>query len=260
MAKTALITGGTAGIGHELARCFARDGHDIIVVARSAERLDKVCSVLHDKFKVKATPLPADLSDPAAPQQIVDRLQSDGIEIEYLVNNAGFGTNGPFYKTELATELEMIQVNVSSLVAMTHLFLQPMVARKSGRIMNVASTAAFQPGPHMAIYCATKAFVLSFTEAIDIELKGTGVTVTGLCPGATTTEFQARAKMDKVPLVNGMVPMMTAKAVAEQGYRAMMAGKTVCVTGAMNKLGAMSIRITPRKMAATIAGKMMAAK
>ena len=259
MAKTALITGGTAGIGRELARCFAREGHDVVLVARSAERLEEACKELREAFDVKATPLPADLSDPAAPQMIFDRLESDGTEIEYLVNNAGFGTNGPFDKSDLATELEMIQVNVSALVAMTHLFLGPMVARKSGRIMNVASTAAFQPGPHMAVYCATKAFVLSFTEAIDIELKGTGVTVTGLCPGATTTEFQARAKIEDIPLIKGgMVPVMTAKAVAEQGYRAMMSGKTVYVNGAMNKLGVLSIRIAPRKMAATLAGKMMA--
>ncbi|MEX2015231.1 MAG: SDR family NAD(P)-dependent oxidoreductase, partial [Candidatus Hydrogenedentales bacterium] len=172
MAKTALITGGTAGIGRELARCFARDRHDVVLVARSAERLDQVCGELRDEFKVQATPLPADLSNPAAPQQIFDKLQTDVIEVEYLVNNAGFGTNGPFADSDLPTELEMIQVNVSALVAMTHLFLRPMVGRKSGRIMNVASTAAFQPGPHMAIYCATNAFVLSFTEAIDVELRG----------------------------------------------------------------------------------------
>ena len=258
MAINTLITGATAGIGYELAKCFAADGHGVALVARSKDRLEKVAGELASTFGIDTKVFPADLSDPAAPQSLFDAVRSDGIEIEYLVNNAGFGTNGKFVETNLATELNMMQVNMNALVSLSKLFVAGMIARESGRILNLASTASFQPGPNMAIYCATKAFVLSFTEAFAVELAGTGVTVTALCPGGTETEFQARAEISDIPIVNsGFIPFMKAEEVAKQGYRGFMRGDTVTVTGLMNKLGAFSIRMTPRKLAAQLAGKMM---
>jgi hypothetical protein len=253
-----LITGATAGIGHELARCFAKNGHGVALVARTRDRLDSVAEELSSGYGVNAIAIVADLSDPAAPQAIYDRIQGEGLEIGYVVNNAGFGVNGKFAETNLATELNMMQVNMGALVALTKLFMAGMIARKQGRIMNVASTASFQPGPNMAIYCATKAFVLSFSEAIAVELKRSGVTVTALCPGGTETEFQSRAEIHEIPLVkNGLRPLMKGDEVAEQGYNAMMKGERVCVTGLMNKILAASIRVTPRKVAAELAGRLM---
>ncbi len=258
MAKTALITGATAGIGYELAKCFARDGHDVILVARTEERLRAVAEELEQVFKIKAHAHPADLSQPIAPQQIFDALTAQNLRVDFLVNNAGFGTNGRFTETSLHTELEMIQVNVSALVALTKLFLPDMVTRKSGRVMNVASTAAFQPGPYMAIYCATKAFVLSFSEAIATELQGTGVTVTAVCPGATSTEFQARSGTEDIPLIKSKLSsVMKAEPVAQIGYKAMMRGERVCVTGLMNRVAAEAVRFAPRSLSASVAAKLM---
>ena len=255
---TALITGATAGIGYELAKCFAADKYDLIINARNAERLQQVADELERAHGVKVRPFAADLGDPAAARHIFSTLEGEGVVVDFLVNNAGFGTNGPFWKTDLDIELEMLQVNMASLVTLTKLFLQRMVERNSGRIMNVASTAAFQPGPHMAIYCATKAFVLSFSEAVAAELTGTNVTVTALCPGATKTEFQDRAQINDIPLIKSGKLIMQADEVARIGYRGMMRGQTVVVTGLPNKIGAFAIRLTPRKVAAHIAGRMMA--
>ena len=258
MSKTALITGATAGIGKALAALFAADGHDLVLVARGEERLKRVAEEFEARYKISARALPADLSEPDAPRRLFDTLAGDGVEIEYLVNNAGFGLGGRFADTDLSTELNMIQLNMMSLTAMTKLFMQPMIARGHGRIMNVASTAAFQPGPYMSVYCATKAYVLSLTEAISVELNGTGVTLTALCPGGTTTEFQARAKVEETKFVKTkMIPFMTAEAVAKPGYRAFMNGKTVVITGLVNRLTAFIVRFAPRKLTANVAGMIL---
>ena len=182
MKETALITGASSGIGLDLARLFAKDGHDVVLVARSEGKLREIAAELERDFGMTAHVIVADLAKPDAPQTLVAQLP---VDVDVLVNNAGFGVLGPFVETDLAKELEMIQVNVVALTHLTKLLLPPMVARRRGRVLNVASTAAFQPGPLMAVYYATKAYVLSFSEAIADELRDSGVTVTALCPGPT---------------------------------------------------------------------------
>jgi len=236
----ALITGASAGIGLELAREFARHGYELALVARNRQRLEQIAAELKP---VPVIVVAKDLSLPEAPAEILREVPSTDV----LVNNAGFGAFGKFAETALAVDLGMMQVNMLALVALTKLYLPGMIAARSGRIMNVASTAAFQPGPLMAIYYATKAFVLSFSEAIANELEGTGVTVTALCPGPTATEFQQSAKMESSGLVKGK-KMMDARTVAEIGYRALMAGKTLSIPGLMNKLLAQSNRVSPRRL------------
>lgn len=249
MAQTALITGASSGIGLELARLFARDGIDLILAARDSERLRNAASELGARIIAR------DLADPNAPSAIYNELA--GIPIDYLVNNAGFGLGGPFLTNDGQVELDMIQVNVTSLVHLTKLFLPAMAARKSGRIMNVASTAAFQPGPLMAIYYASKAFVLSFTEAIAEELLASGVTVTALCPGPTASDFQRRAGIESVKLMkNRALGMMSSEEVARIGYRGMLAGKVIVIPGLMNKLGVQSLRLGPRAIVRKAAKKL----
>ena len=243
--KTALITGGSGGIGLELARQFAAQGHDLVLVSRNRDALEAAAGTLEGEYAIRATVIPADLADPDAPSRIFDTARAEGIEIEFLVNNAGFGLGGEFSKTDINTELDMIQVNVSALVHLTKLFMQPMLARKSGRIMNVASTAAFQPGPLMSIYYATKAFVLSFSEALDEELRNSGVTVTCLCPGTTATHFAENAGV-----TNSGVFARTQKAdaVARFGYEAMLSGERVAIPGFRNKIMVQAERLASRKL------------
>lgn len=251
---TALITGASTGIGYALSRCFAADHHDLILVARQEQKLHAVAEELRGTFGVAAHVIVADLAQPDAPRKLADAVQANALAVDFLVNNAGFGLGGPFSETALAAELEMIQVNIASLVYLTKLFLPAMIERKSGRIMNVASTAAFQPGPFMAVYYATKAFVLSFSEAISNELSGTGVTVTALCPGPTASDFQARANIQETRLIKSkMMGLMSAEAVAQIGYRGLLSGKRVVVPGLMNKLGVQGTRLTPRRLSAQIA-------
>ncbi|HEX8391651.1 MAG TPA: SDR family oxidoreductase [Longimicrobium sp.] len=255
---TALVTGASGGIGAELAERFARDGWDVILVARSREGLQRVGEALSAKYGVRHHVIPADLTDPAAPQTLFDSVAGLGLTVDALVNNAGFGLAGTFVDvgegepTALARELEMLQVNVVALTHLSKLFLPGMVERKRGFVMNVASTAAFQPGPLMAVYYASKAYVLSFSEALSVELDGTGVTVTALCPGATRTEFQVAAGMENSRLFRGG-QVMTAGEVADAGYAAMRAGKPVVITGAANRVMAFSTRLIPRRMAARVA-------
>lgn len=249
MPQTALITGASSGIGLELAKIFARNNCNLILVARESDRLRQTAAALHARV------IPRDLADPQSPQAIYDELAST--PVDYLVNNAGFGLGGPFSTTDRQTELDMIQVNVTSLVDLTKLFLPAMLARKSGRILNVASTAAFQPGPLMAIYYASKAFVLSFTEAIAEELTGSGLTVTALCPGPTASDFQRRAAIEHINLVkNKRIGMMSSAEVAEIGYRGMLAGKVIVIPGIMNKLGVQSLRLGPRAIVRKVARKL----
>jgi short-subunit dehydrogenase len=248
---TALVTGASSGIGLELVKLFARDGYHVVMVARGAEKLREIGRELEMRTGAVATVIGTDLADPAAPPEILKRLEGEGIEVDVLVNNAGYGTYGPFAGTDAVRELGMIQVNVTALTHLSKLFLPGMLHRKRGALLNVASTAAFQPGPLMAVYYATKAYVLSFSEALANELEGTGVTVTALCPGPTRTGFQAGAKMERSRLVRGPWVMDAAR-VARAGYDGMRRGKTLVIPGLANRLLAQSVRFTPRKLVTRI--------
>lgn len=254
--KTALITGASGGIGYDLAKEFASHGYHVVLLARSKEKLEQLAQELSKAYGIQATVLAQDLGAPAAPQQIFEQLEKAGITIDVLVNNAGFASYGFFHELDMQKELEMIQLNVMALVHLTRLFLPGMVARQSGKILNIASTAAFQPGPLMAVYYATKAFVLSFSEAIANELENTGVTVTALCPGPTESGFQARAAMEDSKLVQS--GLMDSATVAKAGYEGLMQGKTVVIPGLFNKVGALAPRFVPRSMATRVVRNMQA--
>jgi len=252
--RLALITGASVGLGEHFATRFARDGYDLVLVARNAARLEAVAERLR-LHKVKVHVMPADLSDPAAPQALFEATVSQGLEVECLVNNAGFGSHGAFLDLDLTHEAEMVEVNCSALLRLTHLFARPMRERKSGKILNIASTAAFQPGPFMATYFATKAFVLSFTEALAYELRGTGVTATCSCPGATDTEFSKRAGNDKTVLFKRS-GVAKPEDVVNRAFEAMMSGEVVAVHGFLNWLGAGSVRLGPRALVRALAASL----
>ncbi|HEV3032030.1 MAG TPA: SDR family oxidoreductase [Polyangia bacterium] len=252
--KTALVTGASSGIGLELAQLFAADGHDVVLVARRKTELEALARRLVAERGVRAHVVAEDLSDAAAPERIVAEVGRLGLTIELLVNNAGFGAKGRFAELELGRQLRMIQVNVMALVHLTGLLLPGMLARRSGRILNLGSTAGFQPGPGMAVYYATKAFVNSFTEALAFELSGTGVTATVSCPGATATEFGRVAGNGKTRLFKR--GFMAAPVVAEAAYRAMLAGKVSVIHGARNKLLIHSQRLAPRAAVRAIAARL----
>ena len=253
--KTALITGASSGIGLDLAHLFAADRWDLVLVARSEGKLRETAAELEKQFGISATVLPADLAKPDAAHEIDGALAAKGIEIEALVNNAGFGDRGAFWESDERTELEMLQVNIVALTQLTRLLLPKMVARNSGRILNVASTAAFQPGPYMAVYYASKAYVLSFSEAVADELRNTKVTVTALCPGPTATGFASVAGTESTNLFRLSKPMRSDD-VARLGYKGMLAGRRLVVTGMRNKLLAQAVRVSPRRMVTMIARKM----
>jgi uncharacterized protein len=241
---TALITGASGGIGEALARQLAAEGHDVILVARSEGKLQTLATDLASKHSVKADVVTADLAETAAGTALAERLA--GRQIDILVNNAGFGDFGEFYKADPAKVSQMVNLNVATLTDLTRALLPAMVERKSGKVLNVASTAAFMPGPLMAEYYATKAYVLSFSEAIADELRQTGVTVTALCPGPVDSGFQSGADMHDSKLVKGK-KIMSAETCAKLAVAGMNAGKPVVVTGLMNKLQAMSPRLVPRR-------------
>jgi len=251
--KTALITGASSGIGLELARVFAREGHNLVLVARSGDRLRQLAGELEKSHSTRSLILAADLTEPGASAYVLDQTTRAGIAIDFLVNNAGFGQYGFFAENDLEECLRQIQLNVTTLTHLTRLYLPEMINRKCGYILNVASTAAFQPGPLMAVYFATKAYVLNFSEALANELAGTGVTVTCLCPGATATEFHKRANATAMNLLR--MGMMDAHTVAEDGYRALMEGKPVVISGLRNWLIAQSVRFSPRRLVTAIARK-----
>src|SRR4051812_14268121 len=256
---TALVTGGSAGIGLELAKVLARNGYDLVLVSRTRDALEAAAGQIEGKHDVKAHVFAADLRRREAPESIFDFLHNENIPIEILVNNAGFGLGGEFADTELTRELEMIQVNIAALTHLTKLFLPAMIKAKSGRVLNIASTAAFQPGPLMAVYYASKAYVLSFSEAIASELNRTGVKVTALCPGPTDTEFQKRAGVETAPAFQGPI-MMDSMTVARIGYRGMIAGKRVVIAGVRNKIMAGMSHFTPRPIVLSIVKKMNEAR
>lgn len=251
--KTALITGASFGIGLELARIFAREGHDLVLVARSADKLRQLASELERSHSTRSLILATDLTEPGAAAYVLDQTTRAQIVVNILVNNAGFGQYGFFAENDLEECLRQIQLNVTTLTHLSRLYLPEMIGRKEGRILNVASTAAFQPGPLMAVYFATKAYVLHLSEALANELQGTGVTVTCLCPGATATEFHRRANATEMRLLK--MGSMDAKTVAEDGYRALMAGKPVAISGFKNWLVAQSVRFSPRRLVTAVARK-----
>lgn len=245
--QTVLITGASSGIGWELAKLFAADGHDLVLVARREEKLKELAKELADKHQARSTIISADLAKPSAGAAIAGSLEARKITVDILVNNAGYGTWGAFSQNALEPELQMIQVNIGALTELTRRFLPGMIQRKRGRILNVASTAAFQPGPYMAVYYATKAYVLSFTEALSNELQGTGVTVTALCPGPTESGFQSVAHMESSKLVTSR-KMPSSAEVARAGYQALLSGKRVFIHGFANRVVANGVRFLPKGM------------
>jgi short-subunit dehydrogenase len=247
----ALITGASGGIGRDLADLFAGDGFDLLLVARSAGALHELAAELTRRHGVTAAAIVADLAAPGSPDAVRAAADAHGAAVDVLVNNAGHGLYGRFSETELAVEMGMIQLNVSALTHLTKLFLPPMLARGRGRILNVASTAAFQPGPMMAVYYATKAYVLSFSEALAEELSGTGVTVTCLAPGATRTGFQARAGMDRARLFRGP-NVLDSASVARRGYAGLMRGERLVVPGVVNQAIVQAVRLLPRRLVTRI--------
>src|SRR3954471_16953501 len=268
--QTALVTGSSSGIGLELAKVLARHGYDLVLVARKRDALEAVAGQIEGQYDVKAHVFAADLRRREAPEAIWDFLRNEAIPVTVLINNAGFGLGGEFADTELTRELEMIQVNIAALTHLTKLVLPAMIQvniaalprgtqlslpamikAKSGRVLNVASTAAFQPGPLMAVYYATKAYVLSFSEALAEELRNTGVTVTALCPGPTRTEFASEAGVTNSRLFS-LFGAADATDVAEYGFRAMMEGTRVAIPGIKNKIVAQVNRISPRAITAKV--------
>jgi len=249
--QTALITGASTGLGLEFAHLFARDQFNLVLVARSGPKLAELAEQLHTSHGITVKTIPLDLGLPGSSQTLFEETQRAGIQVDILVNNAGYGMSGEFAQIPLEESYGQIQLNITALTLLTRLYLGPMLERRSGKIMNVASTAAFQPGPLMAVYYATKAYVLSFTEAIADELRTSGVSVTCFCPGATLTEFQKRSRTEDSRLFKRLMPM-DAKTVAADGYRALMEGKTLAISGFRNWLVAESVRFAPRKIVTAI--------
>jgi short-subunit dehydrogenase len=239
-----LITGASEGMGLEFARLFARHGYPLILVARNKSRLNVLARELSTTHHVDVRTIEKDLSLPAAPEELKSLIDDQKIPVGILVNNAGFGVHGPFYQTDWKATEDMLNLNMITLTHLTRLFLPDMLKRGRGRILNVASTAAFQPGPFMACYFASKAYVLSFTEALAEELSGTGVTVTAFCPGPTRTQFQKRSGTENIR--ENSFAMEAAPAV-EAAYRGLMKGKRLVIPGFTNKLFAILVRLFPRQ-------------
>lgn len=242
---TALITGASNGIGLELASIHASKKGNLVIVARNKARLNELKGELEKKYSVSVYAIEKDLSETNAAQEVYDEVQRNNIRIDYLINNAGFGDFGMFADSNWNKQLQMINLNITTLTHLTRLFLPQMIANKGGKIMNLASTAAFQPGPTMSVYYATKAFVLSFSQAINNELENKNITITALCPGATESGFQAASAMEESKLVkNKKLP--SSKEVADYGYKAMLKGKPVAIHGFMNAVMANSVGFMPR--------------
>ena len=242
--KTVLITGASNGFGMEFAKLFAIDGYNLVLVARSVDRLRELGYSLQDEHQLQQVCIvQSDLSRREAPQEIYDQLKQKGVHVDVLVNNAGVGVHGFFHETELDRELDLIQLNITSLVHLTKLFLKDMVARNEGKILNLASIVSFMPSPLMAVYAASKAFVLSFSEALQNEVKDKNITITALCPGASDTYFFKRADAENSRAANG--PLSSPEDVARDGYAALMKGETRIVSGVLNKVQAGISNVLP---------------
>jgi hypothetical protein len=242
-----LITGASGGIGCNLAELVAADGKNLVLAARSGDKLEQLASDIRKKNKTEVITIAVDLSEEAGVTKLISEITSKNLSVDTLINNAGFGDFGDFAKADLEKNMEMIRLNISTLTRLSHFFVRGMLSAGQGRIMNVASTAAFMPGPGMAVYYASKAYVLSFSEALTRELRGTGVTVTTLCPGPTDTGFAASAGLGK-SLLHRILPAATSPEVAKAGYKAMMKGKAIIIPGFMNKLSTFTPRFSPRGM------------
>lgn len=241
----ALVTGASIGIGKEIAIQLAQQGHDLVLVARSEGKLRDVAAELEKQHGAKSTVIASDLGRAGSAQALFDAVKAKGLAVDVLVNNAGFGLKGRFVKMSLVEQQEMIQLNVTTLTELCWLFGRDMAARGRGRILNVGSIASFEPGPEFGVYSATKAYVLSFSEAIDAELRDQGVNVTTLCPGAVLTNFHDRASNDsKLLLATAMQPAPVARA----GLRALFAGRPVVIPGLLNWIAAFTVRLTPRRL------------
>jgi short-subunit dehydrogenase len=249
----AVITGASAGLGAEYARLFAADGHLVALVARREDRLRDLAAELASAYGIEVHLIAQDIGTADGCTKVYESVKRWGRPVGFLVNNAGFGNNGLFWENDLATELGQIRVNIAALTELTHRFLPGMIAAGRGRVLNIASTAGFLPGPYMATYFATKAYVLSFTEALAYELRGTGVTATAHCPGPTATEFASVAGVMGSRLFNKTAQ---ARACALHGYAAMLAGRPVAIHGIHNTLTALSARISPHSVAMAIAAKL----
>ncbi|HUJ03275.1 MAG TPA: SDR family oxidoreductase [Rhizomicrobium sp.] len=244
--QTALVTGASSGIGLELAKCFAKDGYNLILTARSENTLKQLAEAISKENKVTATPIAADLGKPGGAEKLAGEIKARGLDVDVLVNNAGYGIVGKFDGSNATDEVGMVDLNVRALTELTHAYWPRMIANKKGGVLNVASTASFQPGPGMAVYYATKAYVLSFSEALWKEGHAAGVHVTCLCPGPTDSNFHSRAGSDQIKLLK-MGVMMSSRAVARKGYRAFRRNKRVVITGVMNRLLARLVPFMPRR-------------
>jgi uncharacterized protein len=255
----ALITGASTGLGREFARLCARDGYDVALIARSLQQLEALAAEIQRNTNRATRVIEKDLSIPDAAREVFDELTSAGLQIELLINNAGFGLVGRFWELNEEEQMQMIQLNVGALTHLTRLFLPGFVQRRRGYVLNVASTAAFQPGPLMAVYYATKAYVVSFSEALHNEVRDRGVKVTALCPGPTKTQFDKRAGGTNTKLFNGK-NVMDAGSVAQIGLLAMRAGKPLVIAGRINTVMAFLTRFAPRQFAASMARRFQEAK
>ena len=247
--KTVLITGASSGFGYEFSKIFAQNGYDLILVARSEDKLKALAGKLTKAHGISALVKPKDLFVANAPQELYDELKDENIQVDILINNAGFGNYGKFAENNLQDELNLVQLNVATVTHMTRLFVADMVARRSGKILNVASLAAFSPGPYLATYCASKAYVLFLTEAVAEEVASFGVQVMALCPGVSATGFQATAKNEH-SLIGGNVKALTmpAEEIVEIAYADFMADKVVCIPGTSNRVGNVLMRFIPRTL------------
>ena len=256
--KTALITGASSGIGLELAHLFARDGYRLVLLARNRNTLRQIGDDLQARYSVTVRIAPKDLAHPATPTELYQELQEAGVVLDVLVNNAGFGLSGAFQSTDWSVENEMMQVNIVAATHLTKLFL-PQIRAREGKIMNVASTAAFQPGPFMSVYYASKAYLLSFSEALAEELEGSGVTVTCLCPGPVKTNFQRRAYLEGTAMVNSPL-LVDVREVALVGYEGMMRGKRLVIPGWKNRAGVELLRLSPRAVVTKVVRRLQEKK
>lgn len=258
--KTALVTGATSGFGREFVRLFAQDNYNVILVARHANDLQSVAAEVQKNHpNCQVTSIAKDLAEPGSAQALYEEVKSKNLTVDVLINNAGFGEHGMFVDTDLDKEMKVIHLNVTSLVYLTKVFLREMVQRNDGKILQLASIASFMPIPKMAVYAATKAFVLSFTEALQYELKDTHITMTALCPGASDTEFFERANMEDTHMVQDTGLSDPVK-VAQDGYKALMKGEKRIVSGAKNKLQAYMSNFVPDSLLAAGMAKMMEEK
>ena len=256
--KSVLITGASSGIGLELAHLFARDGYRLVLLARNRNTLRQIGDDLQARYSVTVRIAPKDLAHPATPVELYQELQEAGFVLDVLVNNAGFGLSGAFQSTDWNVEAEMMQVNMVAATHLTKLFL-PQIRAREGKIMNVASTAAFQPGPFMSVYYASKAYILSFSEALAEELEGSGVTVTCLCPGPVKTNFQRRAYLQNTGMANSPL-LVDVREVARLGYEGMMRGKRLVIPGWKNRAGVELLRLSPRSVVTKVVRRLQEKK